>query len=254
MRLTVRGLAARETWRGIDEIVEGRWRDRFGDAAVSALRSALAGLAGRLDAGLPDCLPILGYGLWSRYEPAGPAEPDSVAADVLPLWALLSKPLLAFATEFEQESDVSLAISANMLRVLTDDGVRVSDIPALAGVSKESIAMAMGVLRKGGLVSEEPDVARARGKVIRLTDRGLAAQRAYHDLTGVIEERWRTRFGANRLEALRASLEPLAIGDPPPLFAGLDPYPDGWRARTRGQRPLPHYPMMLHRGGYPDGS
>jgi len=254
MRLTVRGLAARETWRGIDEIVEGRWRDRFGDAAVSALRSALAGLVGRLDAGLPDCLPILGYGLWSRYEPAGPAEPDSVAADVLPLWALLSKPLLAFATEFEQESDVSLAISANMLRVLTDDGVRVSDIPALAGVSKESIAMAMGVLRKGGLVSEEPDVARARGKVIRLTDRGLAAQRAYHDLTGVIEERWRTRFGANRLEALRASLEPLAIGDPPPLFAGLDPYPDGWRARTRGQRPLPHYPMMLHRGGYPDGS
>jgi methyltransferase (TIGR00027 family) len=254
MRLTVQGRAAREAWRGIDEIVEGRWRYRFGDTAVSALRATLAGLAGLLDHGLPDCLPILAYGMWSRGEPAGLAKPDSVAPDVLPLWALLSKPLLAFATEFEHESDVSLAISANVLRVLTEDGVRARDVPALAGVSKESIAMAMGFLRKNAHVTEEPDPSRTRGKVVRLTDQGQAAQRAYYDLTGVIEERWAERFSANHLEALRASLEPLTTGDPPPLFTGLNSYPDGWRARTRGQRPLPYYPMILHRGGYPDGA
>ena len=39
-----------------------------------------------------------------------------------------------------------------------------------------------------------------------------------------------------------------------PLFRGLEPYPDGWRAKVRKPDTLPHYPMVLHRGGFPDGS
>ena len=39
-----------------------------------------------------------------------------------------------------------------------------------------------------------------------------------------------------------------------PLFAWLEPYPDGWRASVRRPATLPHYPMVLHRGGFPDGS
>jgi len=35
---------------------------------------------------------------------------------------------------------------------------------------------------------------------------------------------------------------------------GLEPYPDGWRAEVRRPEALPHYPMVLHRVGYPDGS
>jgi len=27
-----------------------------------------------------------------------------------------------------------------------------------------------------------------------------------------------------------------------------------WRAKFRRPEVLPHYPMVLHRGGYPDGS
>jgi len=62
--------------------------------------------------------------------------------------------------------------------------------------------------------------------------------------------------------ALRAALEPLAVGQPPPLavgqppplFAGIEPYPDNWRASVRRPGILPHFPMVLHRGGYPDGS
>ena len=68
---------------------------------------------------------------------------------------------------------------------------------------------------------------------------------------------WRERFTDGAAAALRASLEPLAIapdGEPPPLFGGLEPYPDNWRAALRRPVTLPHYPMVLHRGGYPDGS
>jgi hypothetical protein len=38
------------------------------------------------------------------------------------------------------------------------------------------------------------------------------------------------------------------------LFGGLDLYPDGWRASVPKPEGLPHYPMILHRGGFPDGS
>ena len=57
---------------------------------------------------------------------------------------------------------------------------------------------------------------------------------------------------------LRASLEPLTAGQspgqPPVLFGGIEPYPDNWRASVRRPATLPHFPMVLHRGGYPDGS
>jgi hypothetical protein len=39
-----------------------------------------------------------------------------------------------------------------------------------------------------------------------------------------------------------------------PLFAGLNPYPEGWRAKVRKPETLPHFPVVSHRGGFPDGS
>jgi methyltransferase (TIGR00027 family) len=266
VRLTARGRESRQVWDDLaaaaDGEIERRWRDRFGGPAVDSLQMVLAGLVAELDPRLPDCLPILGYGMYSRLDPDAPeaAEAPGSAGDGvagLPLWALLSRALLAFATEFEDGSGSpgpSLAISANLLRVLTEDGVRVRDLPARSGVSRESLAMAAGAAATAGLVTEGPDPAGSRFRVARLTQTGAAAQRAYLDAVMAIEEAWHSRFGAPRVAALRAALEPLATGDPPPLFAGLTPYPDGWRARVPPRPVLPHYPMTLHRGAYPDGS
>ena len=193
-----------------------------------------------------------GFGLLSKPDlPDGATTQDPAT---LPLWALLSRTLLAFATEFEDDSGRSLAISANLLRVLTEDGVRSRDVPALAGISKAAVAFTMGPATKQGLVAEQPDPAGSRWKISRLTSPGARAQRAYADLTAAVEDRWRSRFGAERVAALRDALEPLAVGDPPPLFGGLTPYEDGWRARVKAPAVLPHYPMVLHRGGYPDGA
>ena len=99
--------------------------------------------------------------------------------------------------------------------------------------------------------------AASRGKVARLTSAGLRAQRRYLELLGTVEDRWQQRFGDDAVGALRQALEALAIGadgQPPPLFQALEPYPDNWRASARLPRTLPYYPMVLHRGGYPDGS
>ena len=229
-----------------------------------AVREVLAEAVAGLDPALPDCLPILGHGLRSKFEPVAPADPQN-AADPgqaaepedpagLPLWALLSRPLLAFALEYEQDAGPSLAVSANALRVLGPDGTRTRDIPALAGISKEAVAMAVGLLAETGLATEGPDPEGGRFKVTRLTSEGVKARDAYPRRAAAVEADWRARLGPDRVDAVRAALEPLAEGDPPPLLAGLGPYPDNWRARVKSPLLLPHYPMTLHRGGYPDGA
>ncbi len=165
--------------------------------------------------------------------------------------------LLAFALEYEAESELSLAVGANMLRVLGSAGTRLRDLPHLTGISKEAVTWAMGVLLRARLAVEEPDPAASRGKVARLTPAGLRAQHLYLELVRTVEDRWERRFGRDTVGDLRRSLEALAIGtdgQPPPLFQALEPYPDNWRAAVRPPGTLPYYPMVLHRGGYPDGS
>jgi DNA-binding MarR family transcriptional regulator len=159
--------------------------------------------------------------------------------------------------EFERESEVSFAISSNVVRVLNEKGVRVRDLPLLSGVSKEAISMALGVLQKRRVAVSEPDRTGSRGEVVRLTPKGLEAQDAYRRVLGTLEDRWQARFGEEAIRTLRALLERL-VGEPTallsPLFRGLEPYPDGWRASVHKPDTLPHYPMVLHRGGFPDGS
>jgi methyltransferase (TIGR00027 family) len=255
LRATAAGLRAREIWRPLPGFIEQRWRERLGADQLSRLRDPLISMVSRLDPGLPDCLPILGAALFSQGpDPRLPPRPDGTAPEALPLSALLSRVLLVFALEYEREAGLSLAVAANVLRVLGAEGTRLRDLPALTGTSKEAARWALGILTRGGLAAEGPDLAASRGKVARLTPRGLDAQRVYHELAGAIERRWHERFARGVTESLRACLGPLAAGDPPPLFAGLEPYPDNWRASVRPPVTLPHFPMVLHRGGYPDGS
>jgi len=87
-----RGIASRAAWPGFLAEVESRWRDRLGGGRFSGLRNALAAIVARLDPTLPDCLPILGYGLVSPLDPDQASfPPPAVQAAGLPLWALLSR-------------------------------------------------------------------------------------------------------------------------------------------------------------------
>jgi hypothetical protein len=95
------------------------------------------------------------------------------------------------------------------------------------------------------------------GKKVRLTEAGEAAKQSSLGRLVSVDAEWRSRYGAEKVDWLVESLEMLA-GDGTrsgsPLFAGLEPYPEGWRAKVRKPTTLPHFPMVLHRGGFPDGS
>jgi DNA-binding MarR family transcriptional regulator len=267
VRPTRAGRRAQEMWEPLAGIIEDRWRARFGGPAIATMRDALQAPATQLGAGLPRYLPVVKNQMFADIAHLRPRPPagEGSSAD---LSVLLSQVLLAFTLDFEHESAVSLAIGANALRVLTAEGVRVRELPYLTGVSKEALSMAAGILTRRSCAVVGPDPAASRGKLIRLTPRGRSAQDEYIRLLDVVEQRWRARFGPGTIDTLRRSL--LSVtgqhdGGRPRLAQGLQPYPDGWRARGPYLRPttavlndpgaaLPHYPMVLHRGGWPDGS
>ena len=92
-----------------------------------------------------------------------------------PLPALLSKMLLAFAVEFDRRSPAPLALCVNVLRVVSDEGVRVSDLATLTGGSPEVRAIGWrSETVRGGRHCDGPRKGRAsqagrRGNADRLS-------------------------------------------------------------------------------------
>jgi hypothetical protein len=258
IRPTPGGLKAIAVWRGLSEAIERRWRERFGDEEIDGLRDRLGEVVKKGGVGLPDCLPILGYGLLtaeagSRRELREAPEGEDVSGGPLP--ALLAKALLLFAVEFEREAKSSLAICANVLRVVDCKGTPVHELPRLSGVSKEGIRIAVNFLKSKGYAMEIKSPG-SKMRLLLLKAEGELVRADYFKLSRTIETRWKKRFGADTVEALRAGLERLAGGarGKSRLLECAKPYPEGWRARVPEIAVLPHFPMILHRGGYPDGS
>jgi hypothetical protein len=262
-------LQAQKVWAELPDEVDGRWKDRYGAAAVSRLREALIAVAGELDTELPDHLPaVRGSGnllhllpgderlpaRW-RARRAAPVEP-SPDPTAMPLYALLSKVLLAFALEYERDAGQAIVLGANLVRVLDDVGVPVADLPWLTGVSKEAIAHSLTVSKRRSLVI----VDKAPGKrtnQARLTAGGLLAQQRHHDVVSDIERRWVQRFGGHVVRALRSSLEEIVVTSDlagSPLAEAYGPLPGTWRSDAPTPVTLPHYPAMMRGGGFPDGA
>ncbi|MGH9574449.1 MAG: hypothetical protein ACRD40_13095 [Candidatus Acidiferrales bacterium] len=119
---------------------------------------------------------------------------------------LLAQALFAFAIEFERESAAPLALCANAIRALGEQPTRESEIPRLTGSSPETSGI--GWQLKPYIVVERAPGTK-RGKGVRLSSRGLEAQRKYYRLCGEIEKRWQIRFGKEHVKELRDSLQGL---------------------------------------------
>ena len=145
----------------------------------------------------------------------------------LPLSALLSQALTAFTAEFEREvstagyPEMSLALGSNVMRFLSEDGMRIGVLAERAGVSKQAISQQIVYLQRHGFVDLDPDPLDNRAKVVRLTPLGTQTRDVCRPLFQTIEQRWEERFGADTVRRLRAELEILTSQ----LDAGLPHYP-----------------------------
>jgi hypothetical protein len=123
---------------------------------LTELRGVLGEPVVALEVDLPLYLPVVGYGLCSDLPPAERRCSGATAVDDVALPSLLSLALGELTLASERDAEVSPPVSANLLRLLGDAAVLPRDLPALAGVTKESVAVGIGLLERHGFAEPGP--------------------------------------------------------------------------------------------------
>jgi len=138
----------------------------------------------------------------------------------IPLAGLLEAVEEAFYGEFRAELEATPYTDIRpthgcVFRFIPEDGLRPTDLAALAGMTKQSIGEITDDLAARGYVERIPDPADRRAKLIRLTAKGRKAQRTGTELIRRVEERWAERYGEKRMAGLREALEKIAAAEAP---------------------------------------
>jgi hypothetical protein len=245
VRPTGRGARVAAAWDGVPTEIDERWGERFG-SSVAELRAGLVDLAEKLDPGLPDTMPIVRHGWATRREDEPERRAGAVPIAELGLDSLLARPLAAFALEYEATGKLSLALCANLLAVLGTEPTPLRELPDATGIQREQIDNAAGYLERAGLAALVPIPGAKRGKALALTDRGEKAKAASASKLTRLEATWEERHGPV-LERVREALATLDVTVP-------EHPPGTWRAKAKELARLPRFPLVTHRGGFPDGA
>jgi DNA-binding MarR family transcriptional regulator len=102
-----------------------------------------------------------------------------------------------------------------VFRFVHGDGMRLTELASLAGLTKQSVGEIVDDLSGLGYLERYPDPTDKRAKLIRLTEKGREAQRIGFSLFEKLEEDWGEAFGADRIAALRSLLEEIAVAKAP---------------------------------------
>ena len=164
---------------------------------------------------------------YASQRPMGAARPPAKLS-AKPLPTLLSHALIGFEQEYDaliedealtdgealaegQASAPHLGVWANVLRVIGDDGLDLRDLGTRAILAKRAVRVVVRDLEAQGWLTVEKATNVRGPKVLRLTAAGQQARASGERLAAAVEERWRRRYGAARIDGLRAALA--ATGD-----------------------------------------
>lgn len=129
-----------------------------------------------------------------------------------PLIRLLDNAFDAFAEEMTRRvtetpySDVRITHGC-VFGNIQPEGSRLTYLAERANMTKQSVGEVTTELERLGYVERVPDPNDGRAKIIRLTERGRAAQSLGLGIIEEIEQEWAERYGVERVAALRDALE-----------------------------------------------
>jgi DNA-binding MarR family transcriptional regulator len=146
--------------------------------------------------------------------------PTKTTLRQIPITGLFEIASEALFAEFRDELDAAGYADVRpthgcVFRFVREDGMRPTELAALAGLTKQSIGEIVDDLAARGYVQRVPDPADRRAKLICLTEKGEAAQRVGFRLFAELERRWADRYGAERIGAMRELLEEIAATEAP---------------------------------------
>ena len=92
------------------------------------------------------------------------------------------------------------------------EGSRLTELAERAMITKQAVGEAVTDLERLGYVRREPDPEDRRAKIIRLTEKGAAAQQVGRDVIDSIEREWAERFGEEAVASMRELLTGVVAG------------------------------------------
>ncbi|RBY84871.1 MarR family winged helix-turn-helix transcriptional regulator [Blastococcus sp. TF02A-30] len=152
-----------------------------------------------------------------------PADPAPAPA---PAPAELNTGLLLFIAHRALEDRVFRALAAagfddftlaqaRVMQRIGPDGTRLTELAEAAQVTKQTASHLVDQLERTGYVRRTPDPTDARARLVRLADRGRAAQPVAAAVVADVEAEWRAHLGDRRWQQLRGALTALReITDP----------------------------------------
>ena len=90
------------------------------------------------------------------------------------------------------------------------DGLRLTELADIAGVSKQAMAELVDAMVGAGYVERVPDPTDGRARRLRLTKLGRDAGVLARKLVREVEAHWEARIGKRRVAELRTTLQALA--------------------------------------------
>jgi DNA-binding MarR family transcriptional regulator len=138
----------------------------------------------------------------------------------IPATGLWDAAMQAFLTDFRGKlegtefSDIRPTHGC-VFRFVRDEGMRLTRLAELAGITKQSAGEVVDDLAKRGYIERVPDPADKRAKLICLTKRGTEAQAMGFSLFGQVEQAWIERYGEERWNQMRDLLEEIVATESP---------------------------------------
>lgn len=121
------------------------------------------------------------------------------------------------------------------------EGLRLTELAARAGVTKQAMAEMVEAMIAAGYVERAQDPTDGRARRLRLTRYGREVGRRVRALVLEIEARWAAQVGAARIDALLETLRAIAALPPEPVSAAAGARSGSARPRPRARpRATPH--------------
>jgi DNA-binding MarR family transcriptional regulator len=108
-------------------------------------------------------------------------------------------------------ADIRPTHCTSVFRVIDSEGTRPTELARRAAMTPQAMAELVRYLEEHGYVHRVPDPHDGRGRIVKLTERGVEAAAAAGQAFADIESAWEHALGDRRMTELRAMLGELMI-------------------------------------------
>ena len=140
------------------------------------------------------------------------SRPDEPVIERLPLLAIVQRAARVLAADMIEQAherghtQIRPAHDA-VFATLPEEGARISDMAARAGITKQSMGEAVRDMVGLGLLEMTDDPTDRRAKLVTYTDAGLAVALDGRRYMYALEQRWIEELGEQEYETARTALE-----------------------------------------------